>query len=168
MNKAILKSIRPQHVVNILNDKKTIELDKRLPKHFVGWVYIYCTKAKPKILVNHGVNAIANGKVVARFWYDDYDDISLKYHINKNQIERVIEQACVSYEDFDNYVGDRENIYGWHIKNLEIFDKPMALNEFYSKDTSQLIGTAEGIHRLCESYRLKRAPQSWQYVWVKE
>ena len=57
MSKAILKSIRPRHVSNILNGDKIIELDKSAPKEWKDYlsgkttekpkpreVYIYCTK----------------------------------------------------------------------------------------------------------------------------
>ena len=47
MSKSIMISIKSEHVVNILNGKKTLELRKSVPKDFVGWVYIYVTKAKP-------------------------------------------------------------------------------------------------------------------------
>lgn len=46
--KAILMSIRPQHMAKILNGKKTIEIRKKFPKDYVGWVYIYCTKDSKK------------------------------------------------------------------------------------------------------------------------
>ncbi|MBO7715581.1 MAG: hypothetical protein J6S85_18605 [Methanobrevibacter sp.] len=42
--KAILMSIRPEHVANILNKIKTLEIRKRFPSDYVGWVYIYATK----------------------------------------------------------------------------------------------------------------------------
>lgn len=45
--KSILISIKPYWVEKILNKKKTIEIRKKFPKAYVGWVYIYCTKAKP-------------------------------------------------------------------------------------------------------------------------
>ena len=44
--KAILLSINPEHALNILNGKKTLELRKRVPKGFIGWVYVYVTKGK--------------------------------------------------------------------------------------------------------------------------
>ena len=46
--KAILISIKPYWVAKILNGEKTIEIRKRFPKDYVGWVYIYCTKGKQK------------------------------------------------------------------------------------------------------------------------
>ena len=44
--KAILMSIKPKYVAKILNGEKTIEIRKKFPKDYVGWVYIYCTKDK--------------------------------------------------------------------------------------------------------------------------
>ena len=46
-SKSILMSIQPQWVAKILNGEKTIEVRKKFPKNYVGWVYIYCTKTKP-------------------------------------------------------------------------------------------------------------------------
>ena len=91
--KVILMSIQPKHLVNILNGKKTLEIRKSVPKDFKGWVYIYCTKGKPYLYKNKGIWFVSyenlniplldidfrhNGKVVARFWFDDYDDIIYK------------------------------------------------------------------------------------------
>ena len=47
MGKSILMSIQPQWLAKILNGEKTIEIRKKFPKDYVGWVYIYCTKGKP-------------------------------------------------------------------------------------------------------------------------
>ena len=44
MTKSLMLSIRPEHLVNILNGNKTLEIRKTVkPKDFIGWVYIYCT-----------------------------------------------------------------------------------------------------------------------------
>lgn len=50
MTKSLMISIQPKHLVNILNGNKTLELRKTVPKDFKGWVYIYCTKGKPKLI----------------------------------------------------------------------------------------------------------------------
>lgn len=98
MGKAILMSIQPKWVAKILNGEKTIEVRKKFPKDYVGWVYIYCTKNIGK----HGENQLLNffkgneyfigkdidnynpndicylgqnGKVVAKFWCDDVSNI---------------------------------------------------------------------------------------------
>lgn len=83
-NKAILMSIKPRYVCEILNGNKTIEVRKKFPKDYVGWVYIYCTKGKENLYKDYYVMSgkegyfltkcgdveKLNGKVVGRFWCD--------------------------------------------------------------------------------------------------
>lgn len=91
-NKAILMSIQPQWVCKILNGEKTIEVRKKFPKDYVGWVYIYCTKGKLPIMeyINRGVHSVIadikfdknfkyylNGTVVARFWCNKVEEIKI-------------------------------------------------------------------------------------------
>ena len=101
---SILLSVRPEHVLNILNDTKTLELRKTIPHDFKGWVYVYVTKGKPYLGLDF-VNAdddnsgfcystfdsiddfarleyLLNGKVVVRFWFDEY--IAYKYYADDN------------------------------------------------------------------------------------
>ena len=88
-------SIRPQYVAKILNGEKTIEVRKKFPKDYVGWVYIYCTKGKKILMAQRGnfkgfelintkdygdyvytnICECLNGKVVARFWCDKVEEI---------------------------------------------------------------------------------------------
>lgn len=92
MVKSILISIKQQYVAQILNGEKTIEVRKKFPKDYVGWVYIYCTKDQGrngetqivrniktkkyclwKDLESYNANDIRsgyNGLVLARFWCD--------------------------------------------------------------------------------------------------
>lgn len=79
--KAILMSIRPQHLVNILNGKKTIELRKKFPSDYRGWVYAYCTKTKP-------------------FLYEEWDGNEYKITYTKEWQERANEEDYTSYEKF--------------------------------------------------------------------
>ena len=165
--KAILISIQPQHVVNILNGKKTLELRKTLPKDFEGWVYIYVTKAKPFLTdigeghyrtfnVPHFGDVDLNGKVVAKFWFDEYSEIGeydqLAYTVRiDNGIitkygypKELKEKMCLNDIEIDEYLYTSKNgfLYAWHIKQLTIFDKPLELKDF----------------------EVKRAPQSYMYV----
>lgn len=110
MGKAILMSIQPKWVAKILNGKKTIEVRKKFPKDYVGWVYIYCTKNQGKYgetqllynfkteeyfigkdLDNHNPNDICylnqNGKVVAKFWCDKVEEIYCQLHFNGFALE---------------------------------------------------------------------------------
>ena len=173
MNKSLMLSIQPKHLVNILNGNKTLELRRNVPKDFKGWVYLYCTKGKPYIR-ELGDNYFTecskvdvyklNGKVVARFWFDEY--IAYKYYEDDNSYfakrpqdvgygaEEVLERLCLSRDEFKAY-GKGKDLYAWHIKKLEIFDEPKSLSDFYKAT-------------LYYSWRLQKAPQSWQYIYTKE
>ena len=129
--KAILMSIRPQHLVNILNGKKDIELRKKFPSDYRGWVYLYCTKAikgKPTLIrsaFNHSyrlgtcyvddfeINLA--GKVVYRFWVDKVEEIVLEdisgneqYNIvfenhTAKETEDKLKSMCLTFDEFLDY-----------------------------------------------------------------
>jgi predicted transcriptional regulator len=183
-------SIQPKHLLNILNGYKTLELRKNVPKDFKGWVYIYCTKGKDILeysflgyrtlressFYNNGIGMSLNGKVVARFWFDEY--IAYKYHEDDNSYfakrpqdfgynaEEVLERLCLSRDEFKAY-GKGKDLYAWHIKKLEIFDTPLSLSDFYvhSKDfyTADKYGYEN--ENLINYVRITKAPQSWRYVY---
>lgn len=189
MTKVIILSIQSQHAVNILNGDKTLELRTWIPKGYVGWVYVYVTKGKPYLIkftstqwlkdniISYTLSNktlffedVLNSKVAFRFWFDEYEEVLTQHHIDGEQIERVIKQACIEHEYLDKYVGDRETIYAWHIKKLEIFDEPKELSDFYVTNkglTYKYIKEYEEQTNDNVSFRLKKAPQSWQYVYVK-
>jgi hypothetical protein len=132
--------------------------------------------------------SVLNGLVVARWWHDEYTKLVYQngqgfsddeYVIIDNEHEArllwqdtdFIKKTCLEDEvEISNY-GNGKPIYAWHIKKLEIFDKPMELGGFYTKfKDGEII-----IHNLLNKtingiwYKpLDRARQSWQYVWVKE
>jgi predicted transcriptional regulator len=192
--KAIMISIRPEHVVNILNGKKTLELRKSVPKGFVGWVYIYVTKAKPYLFNEtrsserfytleddrhlDDVFNLLNGKVVARFWLDEY--IAYKYYKDDNTYfakriqdfgygaEEVLKRSYLTRDEFKAY-GKGKDLYAWHIKKLEIFDRPKELHHFYIF-RERIIQCGMDCPPYVDEVKttLTKAPQSWQYVWVKE
>lgn len=154
--KSILMSIRPQYVAKILNGEKTIEVRKKFPKDYVGWVYIYCTKdnkeglhiAKDKwVCIKHNKvlkECCYNGTVVARFWCDKVEhfefetcsrDISGYWYDNGQMVDKkLLKQSCLTYDEFYDYIKCGEG-YAIHISKLEVFDKPKELKSFvyYSK-----------------------------------
>jgi len=186
MYKAILMSIRPQHLVNILNGKKTIELRKRFPKDFRGWVYCYCTKGKDILCRyydghwfttkdrNNNWKRYLNGKVVCRFWVDNVDTIirsGMGYHVEGQDIaytNRLANRSGLMFDDLQERFGDN-NFKAILISKLEIFDKPKELSEFYYYK-KRLIDCG----RDCPPYvdevktQVRKAPQSWQYVYVED
>lgn len=154
--KSIMMSIRPEWVAKILNGEKPIEIRKRFPKDYVGWVYICCTKDKKKTLgtmegqwftdIEHNIvkytdnHRVYNGKVVARFWCDKVDTLTLQfieggiyYSKFKNVIDCELNEQCQldNWELLD-YLGEELGNKGYaiHISKLEIFDKPKELSEF--------------------------------------
>jgi len=171
--KAILMSIRPQHLVNILNGKKTIELRKRLPSDYRGWVYCYCTKTKPYITQQSksqftiretkDFTNLINGKVVCRFWVDNVEEIDTNLGHPS-----IYVKACVQDQEAIEY-GKGKMVKVISISKLEIFDKPKKLGEFYYYK-KRLIDCG----RDCPPYvdevktQVRKAPQSWQYIYIEE
>ena len=159
--KMMMISIRPQWVVKILNGEKTIEIRKRFPSDYVGWVYVYCTKEKSawyfnseKTFVDIGEQSpTINGKVVARFWCDkveeiDKDNLDGEYW---KEIEYWKDEACLTYEELRSYLKGK-NGKAIPITKLEIFDKPKDISEFKPHCNYPT------------NRRLNKAPQSWCYI----
>jgi len=171
--KDILMSIRPQHVANILNGDKKVEIRKSFPKDFQGWVYIYCTKdrnrglfwAKKYVCVKQkgGLQSFRNGKVIARFYVTKIDQYingcrwieeGLYGRIGEYDDyikDKVCEKACISENDLWAYSPDLA-FSVIHITKLEVFESPLPLNAFVylNKDNKY--------------YSLRRPPQSWLYI----
>ena len=192
MNKELLISIKPEHLVNILNRKKTLELRKTVPKNYKGWVYIYCTKNGDNLVYNgksyqlekgKKLDYDLNGKVVARFWFDEYEGVDYQRTVLSKNIHEtldrkviirlmgtvkyildddILDKLCLTYDEVENY-GKGEDLYAWLIKKLEIFDNPMELSEFYRKERKDDI-EVDVVSSDGNFVRLSRPPQSWQYI----
>ncbi len=205
MTKSILLSVKPEYACKILNGEKTLEIRKSVPKGFVGWVNVYVTKGKPYLaeIRNNYDNKISyglsrqikddfNGKVVARFWFDESktiffdkmcgitvygepaDEYSDQYYITVGELEK----ARLSYEELTDY-GKGKPLYAWQIKKLEIFDKPKELGEFrphingtekYCHEDSDCDGCPAAIFESGEcklQVRLTKAPENWCYIWER-
>ena len=174
--KALILSVRPEHAIKIITGNKTLELRKRVPKDFKGWVYVYVTKAikdykksyyyqpkgKEEIFRLHGI-------IPARFWFDEYEVVvrpTFTETYYQKVIKPVLKKSCLTYEELNKYSNGKD-LYAWHIKNLEIFDKPMQLSEFI-KDFPYASRDAILSEIKNQKLRIKKAPQSYIYAWVKE
>lgn len=127
MKKSILLRVEPEQVVKILYGEKTLELQKRVPKDFVGWVYIYVTKGSKGIYFDY-LNkewfffgkgnvcngTIHNGKVVARFWFDSYT----KYTYDNYPLHSGYEEYTGEWVDTTETVEDSYNITSGDLKRL--------------------------------------------------
>ncbi len=164
MEMAVLISIKPKFCQLIASGKKTIELRKSRPKTLFPFkCYIYCTvNDAPRIPSRYvwvrdktGFGWHWNGMVIGEFVCDE---IVKDFH-GEHGIEFEL-RGCVPFEQQKRYA-PRAPIYGWHISDLIIYDKPKELHEFSKHDPSYdkaIFGGHES------SYPVKRPPQSWCYV----
>lgn len=148
--KSILMSIRPEWCEKIANGKKTIEVRKTRPKLKTPFkVYIYCTKGQP-MLWKDGSGVFSggpsykdyitsphnlNGKIIGEFVCD--------YIVTDKSVghnSTLYAAACMSPAEIASYCTQNE-MYGWHISDLKIYDRP---------------------EELCAV-----PPQSWYYVEVR-
>lgn len=148
--KQLMISETPERLVNILNGNATLLLRKYIPKDFKGWVNVYCGKggnilhfscgdnylvlSKPSNKIYR--NPLLNGKVVARFWFDEWHMFQAGYSYATGVKDLYYDvgsnfREMLQLEDDDiNAYGNGKPLYVWHIKQLEIFDKPKELGEF--------------------------------------
>jgi predicted transcriptional regulator len=172
--KSVLISIKPKWCELIALGKKTVEVRKTRPKLETPFkCYIYCTvgKSDKDILTfacfdscKYMGRFVANGKVIGEFVCDTFIiDKTFGHDALFNAA------ACLSDADAASYCLNNE-MYGWHISNLVIYDKPRELSEFYTlkKCRSCESGYESTACIYDEDCRvpapITRPPQSWCYV----
>lgn len=157
--KSVLISIKPQWCEKIASGRKTIEVRKSAPKETPFKCYIYATKPKKfykcgaistsdellwlangKVEIGDGFKFWAdgdeyqglNGRVIGEFICDKVEEIIPDYNpvTEKFFYGYVIDTTptCLSEEELQNY-GRNKPLYGWHISDLKIYDKPLSLSE---------------------------------------
>lgn len=175
--------------------EKRIEVRKTAPKDVPFKAYIYCTKDRRNLLpIEHGkvlqkVNFWENtdayygfGKVIGEFVCDKVD--TYKFHEGLTEFNSMglplriygsylifvddYESMCLSYDEVKNY-GKGKTLYGWHISDLKIYDKPKELSEFCISCKTNCEDCKKPLFYDCwkEKGRIKvvtRPPQSWQYI----
>lgn len=175
--KEVLISIQPKWCELIANGKKTVEVRKTRPKietpfkcyiyctkselltksHINGKIYVATSKKHQKTLERNG-NIALSGKVIGEFICDYiYGNMSYDY-----------EDSCVSVSELQKYANGKP-LYGWHISDLVIYDKPKVLGEFKKINRECWyadLGLAKRDCSKCrdESCLVSRPPQSWCYV----
>lgn len=186
--KSILQSIKPQYCELIASGKKTIEVRKTRPKLELPFkVYIYCTKGKLALLRDdkkynfdywdfaefHQSNGmkVLGGKVIGEYVCDA---MYFACEIPENIIfDEIVNKSCLSEKEIIQYSNGKE-LFGWHISDLKIYDKPKELSEFYfsgtkcrynndGKCTYKYHCFRAGEKERCGS-PITRPPQSWCYV----
>lgn len=185
--KAVLISIHPKWCELIANGEKTMEVRKTRPKIETPFkCYIYQTKAKQ---VEHcygcDITYYGNGKVIGEFVCDRIEKIEhfFEYYSDGYDLDDdKLQETCLTREEL-KYYGKGGMLYGWHISDLKIYDKPKELGEFFVKGDCEnfdfcyrckyyyrgdAFSEAAGIESGCTLYddlkSLSRPPQSWCYV----
>ena len=186
--KSVLISIQPKWVEKIVKCEKTIEVRKTAPKCEVPFkAYIYCTKEKKQDdIIWAGVcgdRGKWNGRVIGEFICDKVDEYN--FHNGLTEFNSMglpsriygsylifaddYKSMCLSYDEVKNY-GKGKTLYGWHISDLKIYDKPRELSEFsrpcsYSGLCFSCKRTSfkKDGNLLCNT-KITRPPQSWMYV----
>lgn len=123
---------------------------------------------------------VDNGVYKVDGWHEgivfERNDRFIDSMLNNN----VLKEMCLSAQELFDYIGIGKHLYGWHISDLKIYDKPRELSEFrkaldrvwcsYFNDfcESGCIGF-DNTDYVCNDYwkwekGLTRPPQSWQYV----
>ncbi len=156
--KSVLISIRPKWCELIASGEKTIEVRKTCPKIETPFrCYIYETKARsdmPTFVDEDGhVLYTGRGQVIGEFVCDGiYQNMSYD-----------CEQSCVSVSELKKYANGKP-LYGWHISDLEIYDKPRKLSEFCRHDNTYDNAFGWAFENRAKSAPLTRPTQSWCYV----
>lgn len=174
--------------------KKRIEVRKTRPKYPTPFkVYIYCTKGKFALLRKDNEyrhdhwefvefhkscgNEILNGKVIAEFICDEITEMYVGKigekvkdgYICLDTTSDVLRlQACLTEKQLYEYCNGGK-LYGWHISNLVIYDKPKELSEFKKINQPCWYGEMGISKRDCPECKnkecfIQRPPQSWCYV----
>ena len=167
--KAVIISIRPKWCAKIASGEKSIEVRKTRPKLNPPFkVYIYCTLPRyphedfietdypqpqfyggGKVIGEFTCNRVTNLFSNSRFWLDE-DDIL---------------HTCLSAAEMRKYANGANGLYGWHISNLKIYDKPRELSRFVKPYDAKACPKPTVIEcGDCTKCYLKRAPQSWCYA----
>lgn len=165
--KSVLISIQPKWVEKIASGEKTIEVRKSRPKLETPFkCYIYCTIGngiKRDYLVPSGIQC---GKVIGEFICDK----TIKYECSSDGFGELATTCgtCLTYDEILNYCNGND-LYGWRISDLKIYDKPKELSEFkkagFMTENQWLYNLYPNTHCHYEAwakrFEIKSPPQSW-------
>ena len=193
---AVMLSIRPKWCALIASGQKTVEIRRNRPKLEMPFkVYIYCSIGKVgdsrELLETHGQDGKirkCNGHVFAEFICDEILPLDVPYPAYMSEINQdILDAACLSYVDVHRYGGSGKRLYGWHISDLVIYEKPRTLGEFlrwqnpgedllpchnrklcenaiYDFERNEESCAYDYDSKTCPYLFLSRPPQSWYYV----
>lgn len=185
-------TIKPEHLVNVLNGEKTIEIRKTIPKNIElpCDVYLVCSKVKPllsnyftqitkdgytvhkqyndfEFLGNKQISSpyVLNGKVVCKFVLNKWEK-KLNYGLSRRS-ETVLEGTCLTMKQLNDYLGEHKAYDDNDVYYALHIDNLVIFDK--PKELREFYQVDIYRNEYEEPFkRLTKAPQSWQYVWVME
>lgn len=176
--KCVLLSIKPKYCELIAAGKKTIEVRKTKPKlktPFKCFIYECKGKEVSKIIdipKEQGGGVLdyyeyeGCGKVIGEFVCDGIILMAGSGVYFASITDYDVTGCCLNYRELHKY-GNGKNLYGWHISDLVIYDKPKELSEFYKHDNTYDNVFGWVFEDRPKKVSIKRPPQSWCYVEVE-
>lgn len=187
--KSVLISIRPKWCEKIANGQKTVEVRKTKPNLNTPFkVYIYCTKDKHGWF-DFGKKERLDDKVIGEFVcdrvYQYASDIFRSAPVEGTDLstEDMTKLSCLTAKELYEYEHSTEpkenciylvGVYGWHISDFVIYDKPKPLGDFYKEcaglyNTGMCYECEKAVGEECDCATngrvfITRPPQSWCYV----
>lgn len=214
--KSVLISIRPKWCELIASGEKTIEVRKTAPKEVPFRGYIYPTRPKKyykcgavstsdellwlangEVEMGNGFKFWAdgdeyqclNGRIIGEFICNNVDEYTFSHYEAEYRVTHAEQKGmCLNQPELIRY-GKGKTLYGWHISDLKIYDKPKELSEFAvvdKKAISQCENREQAYHAFtdtgyikngfyckkkddwcfggCKRKALAHPPQSWCYV----
>lgn len=143
--------------------------------HYNSKIYVATNKKYQNELERVG-NTTLSGKVIGEFICNKIDRLAVCGYDNRNTELRRVDDNLTAYNlDYDYLnkcrlsLGELKNyangskLFGWHISNIVIYDKPKELSDF-SNSSSRLTfsKTKDGFPWKWSG--MTRPPQSWCYV----
>lgn len=139
MSKAVILSIHPKWAEKIYSWEKEVEWRKTFPTEATPGMPVLIYETAPVCKVTGLFFWI--GKEILIIREPDFDGQEI------NPVaQKLIDAGCVTLEDLEKYQGANGRLYAWNVRGKMKFSEPHQLS----------------------AYGLKRAPQSWQYITIKE
>lgn len=153
--------------------------------HYNGKIYVATNKKYQNALERNG-NTTLSGKVIGEFICNKIDRLAVCGYDNRNTELRRVDDNLTAYDlDYDylnkcqlslcnlKKYSNGGGLYGWHISDLVIYDKPKDLDDFMAfgkthcdqKNCDKCLYM--GIDGICDvkdiGQPIIRPPQSWCY-----
>ena len=130
----ILASIKPYYYYLIAEEKKKIEVRKTALKNLPQDIAFYMSKDEksfakiPKEFQEKYRKHF--GKIGMRVVCDKVMFLTPLGLRGFEMREEILKSICLTNNDLNAY-GGLKTLYGWHLSDLKIYDKPKQLSEFY-------------------------------------